>query len=94
MLHGENVLSFAAVSLKFETQFTHPFSAFAWFDSIVLLAFGSCFGTCFLDHLLLASLTFLLKAFVDVNGATLVVVTSVRMTRCISTLAIVDAEAI
>ena len=93
-LHGEDVLSFAAVSLKLKAQLAHAFSSFARLDTVVLFAFGSCFRAGLLKHLLLAALTLLLKAFVDVNGATLVVVARKSVVCRLVVFTVIDAEAV
>lgn len=94
-LHGQDVLSFSAVSLDFETDFAHAFSTFAGLDAIGLFALCGCFGAHLLVQLLLAPLSLLLKTFVDVDGSSLVDVASLSMTGGVGIFAvIVQAESI
>lgn len=68
-LHGKDALSM--VSLQLETDLAHSLGALARLDLIGLLAFSSSLGASFLVELLLSSLTLLLEALEDINGAAL-----------------------
>lgn len=59
------------VSLQLETDLAHALGALSWLDLVGLLAFSSSLGASLLVELLLSSLTLLLEALEDINGAAL-----------------------